>query len=535
MAFMIMQMMHLYRPSLHLTFKSQTPWIRRSAIRRFLNSSGPVRYIPRVRKQNPARRQDEHTNRCLDLSKDDEGTSAHAHKVLSETQQGIANVRQKAEAHARSGSCSNEENDFCIASIQLSRESSHQRKTSSSELLAAEMSTQHMPASLQHCLSRGDSWDSSYYLSENKVRGEPSIEEQGIEPPHVETQNIAGFKAKSARQLQTSSSYPAMPTLPTNVIQVGNRNVDNFENIGQRRGKELLSVREGWKDFLQAPKESPSFSVQEIQDKKIEAGSKGRSPLPGQDAESFLLKIQRAKQRSLESCEMPHNAALENSSLDGNNEIDEDGFLLFEQDTLEQTEDVQGASTLLDLHSMAEQEHAKNQAVRYLSMRPYTAAQLKKKLLDKRIAPELADYAVSSLQSCGLQNDLAYAETFSTARFNHGGWGPQRIKLGLKQRGISDEIIKAAINRVFCEEEEVAEMEQDEDAVRRASVLKLSKAAMDHLLVQATKQWKRGRDASVHTKTRRMVCWLQYRGFNYGVIKHVLKHLQKDTSMEDEH
>lgn len=54
----------------------------------------------------------------------------------------------------------------------------------------------------------------------------------------------------------------------------------------------------------------------------------------------------------------------------------------------------------------------------------------------------------------------------------------------------------------------------------------MSKLSLDHLLVQASKQWLRSRDVPKETRKSRVIRWLQYRGFNWSVINFVLKKLE---------
>ena len=56
----------------------------------------------------------------------------------------------------------------------------------------------------------------------------------------------------------------------------------------------------------------------------------------------------------------------------------------------------------------------------------------------------------------------------------------------------------------------------------------LSKASMDHLLVQASKQWSRGSDLPQEKRKARIARWLQYRGFNWDVVGFVVKKLESN-------
>lgn len=62
------------------------------------------------------------------------------------------------------------------------------------------------------------------------------------------------------------------------------------------------------------------------------------------------------------------------------------------------------------------------------------------------------------------------------------------------------------------------------------SGIAMSKLSIDQLYVQASKQWQRNHGAAQEIRKSRMVRWLQYRGFNWSVIKYVLKKLESESS-----
>lgn len=67
---------------------------------------------------------------------------------------------------------------------------------------------------------------------------------------------------------------------------------------------------------------------------------------------------------------------------------------------------------------------------------------------------------------------------------------------------------------------------EDGECTGQELKLGLSKLSMDHLFVQASKQWLRGQDVPEETRKSRIIRWLQYRGFNWGVISFILKKLE---------
>lgn len=87
----------------------------------------------------------------------------------------------------------------------------------------------------------------------------------------------------------------------------------------------------------------------------------------------------------------------------------------------------------------------------------------------------------------------------------------------LFSKGISNEDAQKAVKLVFNESEATGDQE---------SKFGMSKQSMDHLFVQASKQWQRSCDAPIETRKSRIIRWLQYRGFSWDVIGAMLKKLQ---------
>ncbi|KAL4280339.1 hypothetical protein GQ457_03G022710 [Hibiscus cannabinus] len=162
---------------------------------------------------------------------------------------------------------------------------------------------------------------------------------------------------------------------------------------------------------------------------------------------------------------------------------------------------------------------AEKSAIELLAARAYTAVELRKKLLGKRFLPDIVETVISDFKNRGLINDSLYAEAFSRSRWSSSTWGPRRIKQALFKKGISEADAETALKLVF--EGQVDDANDDQE-----SRLGLSKLSMDHLLVQASKQWLRGRDVPKETRKSRIVRWLQYRGFNWGVIGCIVKKLE---------
>ncbi|KAK6947128.1 Regulatory protein RecX [Dillenia turbinata] len=162
-------------------------------------------------------------------------------------------------------------------------------------------------------------------------------------------------------------------------------------------------------------------------------------------------------------------------------------------------------------------EDAEKLAVELLAARAFTALELQKKLLQKKIPLNVAEEVINDFRQRGLINDFLYAETFSRSRWSSLSWGPRRIKQALQKKGVSRVDIDKAVKLVF------EDGDSDEDQESRPG---LSKLSMDQLFVQASKQWLRSHNMTNEIRKSRIIRWLQYRGFNWEVINAILKKLE---------
>ncbi|KAL6313870.1 hypothetical protein AAG906_010289 [Vitis piasezkii] len=162
-------------------------------------------------------------------------------------------------------------------------------------------------------------------------------------------------------------------------------------------------------------------------------------------------------------------------------------------------------------------QDAEKLAIELLATRAYTAVELKKKLHGKRVACDITEAVINDFQSRGLINDALYAETFSRSRWSSSSWGPRRIKQALFKKGVSEADAEKAVKLVFKDDGSSGDQESRHG---------LSNLAMDHLFVQASKQWLRGHDVPRETRKSRIIRWLQYRGFTWAVVSFILKKLE---------
>jgi len=87
-----------------------------------------------------------------------------------------------------------------------------------------------------------------------------------------------------------------------------------------------------------------------------------------------------------------------------------------------------------------EQKKIWESSIRMLSMREHSFFELRRKQIQKKFSEEDVDWVLERLISEGFQSDSRFVEQYIRSRGNKG-YGPSRIKLELKEKGINAEQI----------------------------------------------------------------------------------------------
>ncbi|XP_050370897.1 uncharacterized protein LOC126788920 [Argentina anserina] len=212
---------------------------------------------------------------------------------------------------------------------------------------------------------------------------------------------------------------------------------------------------------------------------------------------------------------------VEQASSELEDQVDNLSGVVGDDELMDEPEEVSEELNLLqNSKTMHEVEKA---AIELLAGRAFTAVELRKKLCRKGFSLDAIEAVIKDLIKRGLINDSLYAEAFSRSRWSSSSWGPKRIKQALFTKGVSEVDAQKAIKLVFEDRESDEDGGSNED---QELIHGMSKPSMDHLFVQASKQWLRGREVPKETRKSRIVRWLQYRGFNWGVIGFILKKLE---------
>lgn len=97
-------------------------------------------------------------------------------------------------------------------------------------------------------------------------------------------------------------------------------------------------------------------------------------------------------------------------------------------------------SILKDIQMESEKDTAFNLALKYVSKYSKTEKEIKDYILGKGYLPELADYVMQKLKEYNYISDVNFANQFlENSKFKYG---KNKIKMLLKQKGISDEILQ---------------------------------------------------------------------------------------------
>ena len=95
-------------------------------------------------------------------------------------------------------------------------------------------------------------------------------------------------------------------------------------------------------------------------------------------------------------------------------------------------------------HRSADRQSIRDRALRLLARREHTVRELTLKLQARQYDPDSVAEVLAELADQGLQSDGRFAEVFARGRAE-SGYGPLRIRSQLRERGVNDDAIRAAL------------------------------------------------------------------------------------------
>ncbi|QEM69450.1 regulatory protein RecX [Geobacter sp. FeAm09] len=149
----------------------------------------------------------------------------------------------------------------------------------------------------------------------------------------------------------------------------------------------------------------------------------------------------------------------------------------------------------------ASPERAFQDGLKLLAARDYTTAKMRGKLARRGFDEGTVEGAVARLESQGWLNDRRFAERFAETAVNGGRFFGPRLRQELRRHGVPAELVEEALGRLRQERDE----QDDLRSVMERRFPGFSFPAADD------------------RERRRVVAFLQRRGFGLGAIMKILK------------
>jgi regulatory protein len=150
-----------------------------------------------------------------------------------------------------------------------------------------------------------------------------------------------------------------------------------------------------------------------------------------------------------------------------------------------------------------EVEKAYERALDFLSYRPRSEHEVRRRLRRRNLDEEVIEETIARLRKAGLVDDAAFARYWVENRMQFKPRGGRVLRHELRQRGVAPEIVDQAIEGL------------DEEAVAR----RVARAGAH-----------RYRDLARRDFQRKLGAYLARRGFSYGVIKPLVEELSQDIN-----
>jgi regulatory protein len=154
-----------------------------------------------------------------------------------------------------------------------------------------------------------------------------------------------------------------------------------------------------------------------------------------------------------------------------------------------------------------EREVTYQKALHFLSYRPRSSAEVRQNLLKRGISESLIQETVERLEKAKLVNDEAFAQAWVENRNSFHPRGKPALRLELRRKGLSDEIVQSVLDRQV--NEEVLAFESARKYAQRLAGL----------------EWSEFR--------QKLGGFLARRGFSYETLAPVVSEVWKEFQMAD--
>lgn len=157
---------------------------------------------------------------------------------------------------------------------------------------------------------------------------------------------------------------------------------------------------------------------------------------------------------------------------------------------------------ILEMKYFSDIERAKTRAINYISGKLKTKYEVRLKLKENDFAEDIIDEVLDILENEEYLNDRVYCEIFIEDKKKLNGYGKNKIKTLLIQKGVSKNIFEDFLDEF--------EYDEEFDNALKMGIKKLN------LLSNEEDNFK---------KKQKIINYLTYRGFGFDVINDVLKEI----------
>ena len=147
-------------------------------------------------------------------------------------------------------------------------------------------------------------------------------------------------------------------------------------------------------------------------------------------------------------------------------------------------------------------ERAKSRAINYISGKLKTKYEVRLKLKEKDFTEDIIDEVIDILEKEEYLNDRLYCEVFIEDKKQLNGYGKNKIKSLLIQKGISKSVFEDFLDEF--------EYEEEFDNALKMGIIKLNLLSNEE---------------DVFKKKQKLINYLAYRGFSFDVINDVLREI----------
>ena len=156
--------------------------------------------------------------------------------------------------------------------------------------------------------------------------------------------------------------------------------------------------------------------------------------------------------------------------------------------------------------------HIKQRAFLYLGRRQHSTSELRTKLKQKGYETELVNEVIDDLKSKNYLDDTEFAKMFVEEKLKLKLWGEQKLRSELIKRGIKSDIISDVLRTIISDENQV-----------------------NNALILATKKYNtlRNRNPDKYVIKKKLITFLNSRGYDYDIIKDVCDELIKEENQFD--